>query len=178
MISKRKRSTKWPVFNKERISGNESIAMRVTKVKGFASVRMYASMQASTAQSRDAAARLHRRLQHPPLFALGFSLAAVSPLACLTSRPAALRDAPRYFTFKIIRNHCKNLCNNKKILLFKNGCNKSLHKVFFRNFSKIKCLCNFQCTPRCMSRARRYENPVLAVTLTSRGAAISVSATN
>ncbi|KPJ13165.1 Heterogeneous nuclear ribonucleoprotein R [Papilio machaon] len=54
------------------------------------------------------AARLHRRLQHPPPLALGFSLAAVLPLACLTSRPAALRDAPRSFTFKIIRNHCKN----------------------------------------------------------------------
>ncbi|CAH0723538.1 unnamed protein product, partial [Brenthis ino] len=62
-----------------------------------------------------AAARLHRRLQHPPPFALGFSLAAVLPLACLTSRPAALRDAPRSFTFKIIRNHCKNSLCNKNI---------------------------------------------------------------
>ncbi|KAI5633590.1 RNA recognition motif domain-containing protein [Phthorimaea operculella] len=62
-----------------------------------------------------AAARLHRQLQHPPPFTLGFSLAAVLPLACLTSRPAALRDAPRLFTFKIIRNHCKNsLCNKNK----------------------------------------------------------------
>lgn len=62
-----------------------------------------------------AAARLHRRLQHPPPFALGFSLAAVLPLACLTSRPAALRDAPRSFAFKIIRNHCKNSLCNKNI---------------------------------------------------------------
>jgi hypothetical protein len=63
-----------------------------------------------------AAARLHRQLQHPPPFALGFSLAAVLPLACLTSRPAALRDAPRSFTFKIIRNHCKNSLCNKNII--------------------------------------------------------------
>ncbi|CAH2040805.1 unnamed protein product, partial [Iphiclides podalirius] len=126
-----------------------------------------------------AAARLHRRLQHPPPFALGFSLAAVLPLACLTSRPAALRDAPRSFTFKIIRNHCKNSLCNKNILSFCSGRNKSLYRenfytleINFSNFGK------FECTPRCIkSRARRYENPVLAVTLTSRGAAISVSAT-
>ncbi|CAH2239625.1 jg19145 [Pararge aegeria aegeria] len=113
-----------------------------------------------------AAARLHRRLQHPPPFALGFSLAAVLPLACLTSRPAALRDAPRSFTFKIIRNHCKNSLCNKSISslaaaafilkaerLFKTFLNK-LHTFESLNALLVAC------------RARRYENPVLAVTLT------------
>ncbi|CAG4964440.1 unnamed protein product [Colias eurytheme] len=85
------------------------------------------------ARCGDAAARLHRQLQHPPPFALGFSLAAVlpQPLACLTSRPVALRDAPRSFTFKIIRNIAKTLCAIKNLLSFRDF-------IFFQNCKNYK----------------------------------------
>lgn len=87
-----------------------------------------------------AAARLHRQLQHPPPFTLGFSLVAVLPLACLTSRPAALRDAPRSFTFKIIRNHCKNSLCNKNISSFAAVAIGLKAERFLKLSIKIKCL--------------------------------------
>ncbi|CAK1541270.1 unnamed protein product [Leptosia nina] len=101
------------------------------------------------ARCGDAAARLHRRLQHPPPFTLGFSFASRRRLAASLSHLAAGSIARRAALLHIqnYSQHCKNSLAFKK----------------------------FECTPRCISRARRYENPVVAVTLTSRGAAISVS---
>lgn len=122
---------------------------------------MYASMQRSSLCGV-AAARLHRWLQHPPPFVLRFSLVAVLPLACLTSRPAALRDAPRYFTFKIIRKFAtiaKTLCAIKIYFRFNAVAislnNREIIRNLLRNFVPFQ---NFVCTPRCIiPRASLWE---------------------
>lgn len=87
--------------------------LRVTKVRGFASVRVYASMQASSVRRR-CCTPAPRVATPSPLHSRLLARRRLA-VACLTSRPAALRDAPRSFTFKIIRNHCKNSLCNKNI---------------------------------------------------------------
>lgn len=92
--------------------------LQVTKVRGFASVSMYASMQLSSVRRRCCTPAPVVATPSPLHSSLLTRRRLAASLACLTSRPAALRDAPRYFTFinySQVRNHCKNSLCNKNI---------------------------------------------------------------
>ncbi|CAH3995653.1 unnamed protein product [Pieris brassicae] len=69
------------------------------KVTSFASVSVYASMQASSVRRRCCTPAPPVATPSPLRSRLLARLAL--PLACLTSRPAALRDAPRYSHSKL-----------------------------------------------------------------------------